>query len=619
MTWAGNAVLRALTTGRRRTARRWYAWDAVLAGALVILALPRVWVTYPGAETVHWSGSWAAIILVLLQTSPIAMRRLFPLPVLVVTGAAVLAYQLVPDQPEPDYLSVCVASYTVAAEVRPGLSRWFLGATVVLVPAALAQDLTSLGIFRAVALLALVWALGLDRRRSIRDRAEAADQMARQAAREQALRSARRSLAQREGLARVLHDGLARSLTAMSVHGEALKVATGRAARQQLDNMLRAGREALTVLQATVTAFDQGVPSAAPLSWPELIAGFRDHGLAIDVAPPLLHVPLDDQHGRCLYRVVHEALTNALRYAGPGTAVRIDVELTGEATRVTVDNTAGDATEHRRSGGGFGLPSIERDVAAIGGELEFGATGDGWRVSVRLPATAPDRTQPPRLRPVPVVIVDDESMVREGIRLLLQVHPDIEVVADFADGAGLLKFLSTDRAPQETVVLLDLVMPGQSGEEVLARLRAERFATRVRVLILTAWEDEDAVRRALTGGAYGYLPKASTAAQLATAVRAVADGLVALVPGVRSGPGTADRRPLGRLTAREEDVLRLLGTGSSNREIARRLGLSERTVKIHVSAVFGKLGVRSRTQAALLAESYLADARPGGGPSSADA
>jgi DNA-binding NarL/FixJ family response regulator len=165
------------------------------------------------------------------------------------------------------------------------------------------------------------------------------------------------------------------------------------------------------------------------------------------------------------------------------------------------------------------------------------------------------------------------------------------------------------------VVLLDLIMPDTDTMAVLAKLRQPPYAPRVRVLILTTIGSDTAVRRCMAAGAHGFLVKGSTAHQLATAVRAVADGLVAVGAGAAtpdgvppgSAPPASNGRPSvdRRLTPRETEVLQLLGEGLSNREIANRLRLSERTIKIHVSAVLGKLGVQSRTQAALAARTRI--------------
>jgi DNA-binding NarL/FixJ family response regulator len=302
-----------------------------------------------------------------------------------------------------------------------------------------------------------------------------------------------------------------------------------------------------------------------------------------------------------------------------------------------------DRPPYRPAGGGFGLLSLEQDVAALAGTIDYGEIAQGWTLYACLPDTAARASIPGAPHgalatggPIPVVVVDDETMIRQGLRLLLGYHSDMEVIAEFADGAALLDFLrlraeaalADRKAPEEAgaesrsrplVVLLDLVMPGIDGLAALETMRAYSGPAGPRVLVLTTYGGEEAVRRALALGACGYILKGGTAHQLATAVRAVAGGLTALSPGVESvvpvAPVAAGAfstpRPAAtadpgqrRLTPREVEVLDLLGHGLSNRAIARQLGLSERTVKIHVSAVLAKLGVESRTQAAL-------QARPG--------
>jgi DNA-binding NarL/FixJ family response regulator len=173
-------------------------------------------------------------------------------------------------------------------------------------------------------------------------------------------------------------------------------------------------------------------------------------------------------------------------------------------------------------------------------------------------------------------------------------------------------------AARPLVLLLDLVMPGVDGMAVLAALRHCRDRDRLRVLVLTTYGGQASVRRALALGANGYMLKDSTAEQLATAVRTVADGLTALSPdadtaqpgartvlAVDEQPATGNDGARQSLTSREAEVFTLLGEGLSNRAIAHRLALSERTVKIHVSRVLAKLGVESRTQAALRAHNGL--------------
>ncbi|WP_426511751.1 LuxR C-terminal-related transcriptional regulator [Dactylosporangium sp. McL0621] len=195
-----------------------------------------------------------------------------------------------------------------------------------------------------------------------------------------------------------------------------------------------------------------------------------------------------------------------------------------------------------------------------------------------------------------LVIVDDQALVREGLALILGGQPDIEVVAELADGEALLR-----SDVDADVILLDLYLPGLDGVGVL---RARSFAAKV--LVLTAVGSAADVQRALAAGADGFVLKDATGAELAAAVRGAHAGVRPLSASAAellwprtAAPAGAD---LGALTARERDVLRLLGQGRSNREIARALGLAERTVKTHVSNLLAKLAVESRTQAALLAQ-----------------
>ncbi len=210
-----------------------------------------------------------------------------------------------------------------------------------------------------------------------------------------------------------------------------------------------------------------------------------------------------------------------------------------------------------------------------------------------------------------VLIVVDHPVVRQGLRVLLDVHDGIEVTGEAADGAEALA-MAAERAPD--VILLDLKLPGLDGIAVLRELRAR--GTTSRVLVLTSGNDPTQVSLALRSGASGFLYKDVDPDALVRAIRAVHDGNMLLAPGaagslVPSGGapapgGWSPARPpgwdgLGALTAREREVLGQLARGLSNREIARLLHVSEKTVKTHVSSILGKLGVQDRTQAALYA------------------
>jgi DNA-binding NarL/FixJ family response regulator len=210
---------------------------------------------------------------------------------------------------------------------------------------------------------------------------------------------------------------------------------------------------------------------------------------------------------------------------------------------------------------------------------------------------------------VRVLLVDDQTLVRQGIRSLLELAPDVDVVAEAEDGMAALAAV---REHTPDVVLLDLRMPRHDGIWALEALR--EAGDDVPVLVLTTFDDDALVLRALRAGARGYLLKDVTLEQLTGAVRTLASGGTLVQPSitdrllraVRSGTVPADDLDDGagavqELTDRELEVLRLVAAGFSNREIAHALYLAEGTVKNHVSTVLLKLGTRDRTRAVLRA------------------
>ena len=202
-------------------------------------------------------------------------------------------------------------------------------------------------------------------------------------------------------------------------------------------------------------------------------------------------------------------------------------------------------------------------------------------------------------RPISVLIVDDHPVVRQGLRVLLGVQDGIEVAGETGDGATALA-LAAEQEPD--VILLDLKLPGLDGIAVLGELAAR--GNHSRVLVLTSVTEPASAAAAVRAGAAGVLYKDVDPDALVRAIRAVHDGHLLLAP---EAAGTLLRSAnwswggLDSLTAREREVLAELAKGRSNREIARALHVSEKTVKAHVSSILGKLGVQDRTQAALLA------------------
>jgi DNA-binding NarL/FixJ family response regulator len=201
---------------------------------------------------------------------------------------------------------------------------------------------------------------------------------------------------------------------------------------------------------------------------------------------------------------------------------------------------------------------------------------------------------------ISVLIADDHPVVRQGLQVLLSVHDDIVVAGEAADGAEAVR-LTAELRPD--VLLLDLKLPVLDGVGVLRELR-ERGCP-VRSLVLTSAADPTLAALAMQAGAAGFLYKDVDPDALVRAVRSVHDGHTLLAPAAAGlllpgGQNTA-MTGIGALTSREREVLALLADGRSNREISRLLGVSEKTVKTHVSSVLAKLGVADRTQAAVLA------------------
>lgn len=203
-----------------------------------------------------------------------------------------------------------------------------------------------------------------------------------------------------------------------------------------------------------------------------------------------------------------------------------------------------------------------------------------------------------------VLIADDQMLVRQGIRTLLEMDREISVVGEASDGAEAIEQVL---AASIDVLLLDIRMPGEDGIAVLRNLSARNALPPT--LILTTFDDSDVVLDGIRAGARGFLLKDVSYQQLLAAIRAVAGGATVFQPAVterllRAG-GTAlhvdMEAPREQLTVREAEVVRLMAGGYSNREIAAALGTAEGTVKNHVSSILAKFGVRDRTRAVLKA------------------
>lgn len=211
------------------------------------------------------------------------------------------------------------------------------------------------------------------------------------------------------------------------------------------------------------------------------------------------------------------------------------------------------------------------------------------------------------MQPIQILLVDDHTMLRDGLRNILQMEPDMQVVGEAADGESAVR---QAESLQPDVVLMDIHLPGIDGIEATRRVRIA--CPRAAIIILSMHDDDEFLFSAIREGAAGYLLKSLPSSEVVRAVRAAATGASLLAPamarklmeGYASLSRTKEAPPPGRvlpvendLTPREHDVLALLVQGASNREIAQRLFLSDKTVKQHVTKILRKQGVRSRSQA----------------------
>jgi DNA-binding NarL/FixJ family response regulator len=210
---------------------------------------------------------------------------------------------------------------------------------------------------------------------------------------------------------------------------------------------------------------------------------------------------------------------------------------------------------------------------------------------------------------IKVLLADDQNLIRQGLKALLELEEDLEIVGEAENGEMALSLIGK---LHPDVVLMDIRMPIMDG--VAATREIQNRFPKVKVLVLTTFDDDEYVKAAMQNGATGYLLKDTPSEELAFAIRAVHKGYAQLGPGIvkkllSQVPPPVSTQPLPsglmELTPREKEVLRLIATGASNREIAQQLFISEGTVKNHVTNILNRLNLRDRTQAAIFANSFL--------------
>ena len=216
-----------------------------------------------------------------------------------------------------------------------------------------------------------------------------------------------------------------------------------------------------------------------------------------------------------------------------------------------------------------------------------------------------------QLAMIRVLLVDDQSLIRQGLKALLELDPDLQVLGEAENGQTAIALVET---LQPDVVLMDIRMPVMDGVAATREI-VERFAN-TKVLVLTTFDDDEYVAQALRYGAMGYLLKDTPSEELAAAIRSVHKGytqlgpglvekIMARVPPAAPVPPASPPPSWNDLTPREQEVLKLIAKGASNREIAQFLYISEGTVKNHVTNILNRLNLRDRTQAAIFVHSFL--------------
>jgi two-component system NarL family response regulator len=193
-----------------------------------------------------------------------------------------------------------------------------------------------------------------------------------------------------------------------------------------------------------------------------------------------------------------------------------------------------------------------------------------------------------------ILIADDHELFREGLRAVLELRPDFEIVAE---AATVAQTIAAQAQHQPDLTLLDIQLPDGTGIDALKIIRKSQ--PEARVLMLTTYDGDEDIHRAMAAGASGYLLKSIPGKQLETAIRAVVEGRQYLPPAVAER--LAERAAFQALTPRELEILALIARGLSNKDIARVLAANEFTVKAHVRNILAKLGVETRTEAAILA------------------
>jgi two-component system, NarL family, response regulator DevR len=419
-------------------------------------------------------------------------------------------------------------------------------------------------------------------------------------------------LEERDRIARELHDGVIQSIYSVtlalrgsiSLLRQDPDLANQRIARSiaELDNIAKDVRTYIFELRPELVE-ENGLVWAIN----ELLKDLKINTLAhtsVDLHPTCV-AALDDEQQRHVILIVRELLSNIVKHGHASEVIITCSKSKDEAVLEIADDGVGfDPGKVQR---GQGLANIERRAEKLGGVVEVKPRiPKGMIFTVRIPLK--EGEWPRRSGKLRVMLVDDHDVVREGLRSLLEAEEDIEVVAETDSGKDAVHLV---RMHKPRVVVMDVRMPEGSGVEACREIRDQNPDTQV--IMLTSFSDEEALFNSVMAGAAGFVLKRGRGRDLIGAIREVGTGQSLLdqettrrlLHRLRNATSGEKDPKLARLSPQEDRILDLIGEGLTNREIARRVHLSDNTVKHYVSAVLQKLEVSRRTDAAL----YLARVR----------
>jgi DNA-binding NarL/FixJ family response regulator/two-component sensor histidine kinase len=418
-------------------------------------------------------------------------------------------------------------------------------------------------------------------------------------------------LDERARIARETHDIVAHSLAVIVRQAEGGAFVAERdpaRAVQTLQTIAEATRAALTDMRGVLGVLreqEPGLSSRPTLAdLAPLVAGVREAGVHAELTESGVPFTLGATTELAVYRLAQEGLTNAVKHAGPRARVEVVLSWQPEALILAVVDDGGEVPVLVPvPGTGAGLQGMRERVAAVGGTFSV-APGDRG-VPGPGPVPAGDAVTGRTAVSIRVALVDDQELVRTGLAMVIDACADMRVVAQAGDGAQALDELARHTAD---IVLMDVQMPRMNGVDATALITARDDGPKV--IVLTTFDLDDYAYAALRAGASGFLLKDASAADVIAAIRTVHSGDAVIAPSTTRrlldhlGSGEPRRRDdaaVALLTDREREVLGEIAQGYANLEIARRLYLSEATVKTHVGRILAKLGLRDRVHVVIFA------------------